>query len=206
MNNSLEQLEKEVKEAVIDFFRLNNIRVDTKGEVIYRIGFKEVKEASGKTDHYPALIDPKDNKYTCSVNQLAGMKIVDGDMKSVWFGDFENEAKGRKFQQLIPELKESGVKFEEIKFKCIGALKILNRWASEANAPVYRDVCYSGYNKYAADTRLLREAYPNKEDKQKAEYRNKLWSLTNELRATALLQDKAVEANLELVPVFSIVK
>lgn len=202
MANTLENLLQSIVDANTSFLRVNDIRVKTGS--IFTFGMKKFTKADKTEDASPCLVDEKHNQFAGSVNQFASMRIAKGVIKAEWHEEFLNEVDGDVFKHVASDLITNGVDIKTIKLKAVHQLKMLNKFSSKPNVPIYKDYCYEGhlaFSKAKFELKLGKDANYT----STPEYRSKMYELGNELHSTALIAGRDIEANIEYLPVFELI-
>jgi hypothetical protein len=199
MSINHKQLLSLILEMRMDYKRINDVSMDNS---VYTISSFDVKTGD-VVDQRWCLKDGKSNEYALSVRQLAGLRVATGAVKAEWLDEFRTDPNGVIFQVKAREMSDAGVDISTIKFKVVKQLKVKNNMITHSVVPVYKDFCYEGALEYTRGVRALISGKGTDFYKQ-PEYSRGMADLRERLHQTALRPDKAIEANLVLLPIFEV--
>lgn len=201
MEKNFSSLLSAICEIKLDYRRVNDLTINS---TELSIKFVDYRTPDGKSEIRIALVDDKKNEYYVSERQLAALRIKTGNLKCTWLDEFKSDAGATVFQAVARELLESGKALENIKFKVVAQLKVKNNQVQNNVVPVYKDYCYKGAGDYTKSIRALLKD-KTAEFFKTQDYSRSMAEIRETLHASELIQAKATEDNLVLLPVFEVI-
>jgi hypothetical protein len=197
----LRELLTAICEVVLDFKRINDVKMDNE---VYTIAFCNRKNSAGQMEERPCLLSSKKVEYAVTIPQLAALRIANGPISAKWLDEFKTDPNAVMFQEKAKTLTASGVDLSTIKFKVVAQLKIRNEYTKSTDTPVYLDKCYEGILEY---TKALRALISGKvgDFYASTEYRYGIRDMREKLHSTPVKAGKEIAENIVMLPVFEII-
>jgi len=172
---------------------------------LYQIVFADIATNYGKTETRLFLRNDKMVDYEITVRQLAALRLSSNKaaLAITWVDEFEGQPNTEAFQTRCKLMIDAENDLGSLKLRCVKRLMIRNKFSAIADAPVYKDNCYTGHVDFSRDSAALRmDKTPEFFDSP--EFGMQYKALKDKLQGTALISGKNIEANLVYIPVFEI--
>jgi hypothetical protein len=201
MEKNFKSLLSEICAITLNFKRINDV---TLGDAVYSIIFKDVTDTAGAVETKLFVRDDKMQDYGMTIRQLAALRVALGPIKATWFDEFREDANATNFQAKALEMAAAGIDLSTIKLKVVHQVKIKNEFVPGGATAVYQDMCYEGITEYRTKLRDLTKGKA-KDFWSTYEYSSAVRELREKLHATNIKSGKAIDANIVMLPIFSII-